>query len=502
MAEEFYGYVRRQAGDQVNWSQIGQDMSKTFEAENKRREDEKAALDSATNKSLTELQKVPMGLDAEKNQFIGNYSSNMTKALLLQSKLLKSGKISPKDFMIANANANSSTQTLFGLKAEYDKQYAIKQGRMNSPDPKTRSQAIEFTSMGYLEEFGDLSKSDALIDPTTLNANVAIWETDKNGVKVATNKIMPVGNVHIGLSQKYDYFDTSEVSKNVAGRLAPVIKTVIEAGGISEKGQIITIEDALQKDNTKAALDKMVDSYFTNPYNITSILTEDIGDFKPVYSKEEFAKDPEHSFLMTQGKDGRFVPELSDKQKEIAKEYLLTITKAQVKEKVDIALFDSPIYQQRKLQIEEQRARAYQKSIDNQSGNSPQGQSWVQKVDSMVPQVGTGKLVNETFIRDANRMLGGLGLEFISEGKTAGETVIIVDTESNPGYADKVKSKPFNLKTPQARQQILDYIVTLKADKAKELVGVGDVDKKNMTPSSGGKKKFKGFDANGDPILE
>jgi hypothetical protein len=228
--------------------------------------------------------------------------------------------------------------------------------RMKSQDPATRSQALEWTGMGYLEGFGKLSDSKLMQDPLTGQISVGVMETNADGIRVLTPKVMAVNDLYKSVAQKYDYFDSKAATGGVAKLLANVVRTEIKAGGIGTKGEIITTEDALQKPNTAKALEDGVNSFLTNPYNISSVLTEDIGAYNPVYSEDELKLDPEHNFLVRVDKSGTFKPEFSEKQKKAAKDYLIELTKAQVEDKIKKEIFQSAAVDQEQLSIARKNA--------------------------------------------------------------------------------------------------------------------------------------------------
>jgi hypothetical protein len=228
--------------------------------------------------------------------------------------------------------------------------------RMKSQDPATRSQALEWTSMGYLEGFGKLSDSKLMQDPVTGQISVGVMETNADGIRVLTPKVMAVNDLYKSVAQKYDYFDSKAATGGVAKLLADVVRTEIKPGGIGTKGQVVTTEDALQKPNTLKALEDGVNSFLTNPYNISSVLTEDLGTYNPVYSEEQLKLDPEHNFLVKVDKSGTFKPEFSEKQKKAAKDYLIELTKAQVEDKIKKEVFQSAAVDEEQLKIARKNA--------------------------------------------------------------------------------------------------------------------------------------------------
>ena len=493
---EFYSYAERQAGNQIDWSKIGSDVTKTLNEVVDIREKKKAAIDEETNKNLETLQNAPKGEDTDVNGWTINAANDLTQGLLLQNRLLKSGKSSVKDYTLYMANTKSGTTQAFNVANEYQKQFSLKMERMKSQDPATRSQALEWTSMGYLEGFGKLSDSKLIQDPLTGQISVGIMETNADGIRVLTPKVMAVNDLYKSVAQKYDYFDSKAATGGVAKLLADVVRTEIKAGGIGTKGEIITTEDALQKTNTLKALEDGVNSFLTNPYNISSVLTEDLGAYNPVYSEEQLKLDPERNFLVRVDKSGTLKPEFSEKQIQTVRDYLIRQTKAQVEEKIKKEVFQSAAVDQEQLSIA--RKNANRTTTTSDGGETDYGTAWKEYVTSRVPNIANiykttkGGMQDEEVIRQLNQQFQGLGLKFLNGGSGT-ESVIIEGSDG--AYADR--SLPIKLNDPTAQAQITDYIMRNKAEKGKELISVGVINK-NAAPQSG--KVYGGVGADGKII--
>jgi hypothetical protein len=79
------------------------------------------------------------------------------------------------------------------------------------------------------------------------------------------------------IKAKFDKFDTQKATKEISGRMAEYITADIKRGSDTRAGQVVTLEDAMQRPGYKKSVENAINSYFTNEYNISSILTEDIG---------------------------------------------------------------------------------------------------------------------------------------------------------------------------------------------------------------------------------
>ena len=57
----YYGYVEREAGDQIDWSVIGSDITKMLQEEVVRREELKSEIDKSTRAYAKTLSEAPTG---------------------------------------------------------------------------------------------------------------------------------------------------------------------------------------------------------------------------------------------------------------------------------------------------------------------------------------------------------------------------------------------------------------------------------------------------------
>lgn len=483
----FYKYAERQAGSQVDWAGLGVDAAETILETERIREQKRADIDNATNKLVDQLANAPKGEEANGNKLVSDYSDNMTKALLIQHKLLKSGKLDPKAYMLYRANAETGTNQLFNLQKEYQNQFSVTMERMK----KGESQDAETDLKAYYESFADLSKMNPVIDPMTGQVSLSIMEYDKNNILQPTGQVSTVQSAYKGLGQKFDKFNVEEATKTVSDRLAPVIKTIITEGTMSQSGRMTTIEDALQDANTVKAMENYAEAYLENPYNVSSILTNSLGTYQNDFSRDGSKKSDGSKLMWSVDNYGAWKPNPTEKQRKEAKEFLITQIKASVAQKEEIKTFQSQALDAYRLRTD--RINATKKATSSSgSGTDDNGEGWRNYVTSRVPILGTGALADDKFFNSIKDSFRGLDLEIT---KAADESIEITDVTDEIGSPYTVQLR----NNPNARQEIIDYIITKKVDKGKSLVSAGVVDK---TPNNTGGKTFKGLDKNGMPILE
>lgn len=273
----YYKFAERQADSFVNWAEIGKGITDMIQTESQIREDKKAAIDQATRENLKRVAEAPVGAHEGLNTWTLNYADSAREAILLQDRLLKSGGLKLKDYTVMRQNLNDGTDELFGVIKNFQNTFKEKRDRLISNDPKNKSQQLEMDLMAYTEKFADFSKSMAIIDPRNFSVNVGLMEPDPNnqGVMKVGNTIATTSFLRKIQDTKVDYFDSEAAADAVSKNFAPFIRTTIERiSGL--EGKVVTIDDVRNNPQYEKYLDQSLKSFFSNPFNITSILTEDL----------------------------------------------------------------------------------------------------------------------------------------------------------------------------------------------------------------------------------
>ena len=140
MAGTYYKYAERNVESQINWAEVGKNLTDMLSEEAKVREEKKAAIDEATRKFGETLANSPQGEHAGMNQWALDYASDAQEARLIQDRLLRSGQLKLRDYNIMRQNITDGTKGAFDLFKEYQEEYKVKMERAKSMDPNTASQ--------------------------------------------------------------------------------------------------------------------------------------------------------------------------------------------------------------------------------------------------------------------------------------------------------------------------------------------------------------------------
>lgn len=325
----YYKYAERSADSTINWAQVGQGMTDMLQEEARIREEKKAAIDEASRRQQKVLtDDLPSGDFATANEFAIKFADKAQEQLLIQDRLLKSGILKPNNYAVMRQNLNDGTSQMFDLAKDYEAEYQDKMDRIDNIDPANRSQQLEQDLMIMLEGLSNLQNTDAVINPT--NGVVSLGKyvnktIDGKQVRVisdSANDVYTVGELKNRIKAKYDYFDVDSATAAEVEQLGEVTSEMIFAankGGdlnkiytLSDKkeGQYLTKAEleSLKKDydnkligeveyyetlaaNSYSAQEKFaIDKMLVNPYNVTSILTENLNETFTTELDEKKAK--------------------------------------------------------------------------------------------------------------------------------------------------------------------------------------------------------------------
>jgi hypothetical protein len=349
----YYKYAERAAGSQVNWAEIGKNLTDTLQEESRIREEKKAAIEEATRQYGIQLENSPQGDNTTLNQWGLDFGGDAQEARLLQDRLLRSGQLKLKDYTIMRQNLTDGTKIAFDLLDEYNAEYKVKMERAKSMDPATASQYLEQWLGEQAEGFANFKDSKLYINPSTFAVNVAKVKT-KNGVQEMStdpNDFTTVNELRNRIKARFDKFDTDGYLAKQVALLGTDIKATIKAGTSTKVGQKLTEEDIRQRDGAKEAISAIVDAGLNLPTNVSSILTNDLG----LYKDPANPNDPGVAFTFTwdekaAGKnviylkkvDGQITPQFTEEQKKLAKDYMLQKFNMMVTRKEDIDVFTEP----------------------------------------------------------------------------------------------------------------------------------------------------------------
>lgn len=294
----YYKYAERQEDAYVDWSAIGKQVSDSLLEEKKFREDKKAKIDEDSRQLGIAIDNAPQGQFQDGNKFTLQYASDAQQARLLQDKLLKSGQLSLRDYTVQRQNLNDGTNNLFSLSKLYQENYKSRMERVQ----KGELQAMNISNLSSVEGFADFSKSQAVINAKDGTVNIAGLEVDPTtGLKKVTNNIVPVSVLKGKILAEIPTFKVDDAMNKAKAGLGTLVESIYKNATISGAGTITQLtgpnaisrypEYAAEIKTFNKAIDNQVASWFSNPYNLSSVLTENLDK----YNSESFTYDKEEA---------------------------------------------------------------------------------------------------------------------------------------------------------------------------------------------------------------
>lgn len=382
MAKTYFNYQPRDPQAQINWAEAASNLGNVFKEEARVREEKKAAIDEATRQYQKELAKGVPGESTSIREWGLNYAGEAQEQMDMLTMMLKSGQMSVSDYTRNKQNLIDGTEQAFSLMDDYQKEYAIKMERLQSEDPANASQRLEAWVMENVEGFGDFNKTQLTIDPATgkvmaakkvLNEKTGLME-----ISTDPNDLVPVSSLKNNIISKFNKYDVEKNTKQWTDNLGLIQDAKRTLGDRKNAGQILTIASKIptQYDKTgkrimKKISPEMIEDYglneqevsaindyieaedswiegqISNPYNMTSILTDYVNqsDGKEIsftFNQEEAKKNP--NLVLVKREGGTVVPVFdksinpnAEKQKEEVMQYMKYAIRTKVgeTEKID-----------------------------------------------------------------------------------------------------------------------------------------------------------------------
>jgi hypothetical protein len=409
----YINYAEKQAASQINWAEISKNLSDTLYKEAEIRQEKKDAIDESSRKFGQDLNNPTTGEYRNGSEWILNYANSAQQMRLIQDRLLKSGQLSLRDYNIGRQNLVDGTNGLFTLMEEYQTEYSKKM--KDYQEGKTSGANIDI--MEAAEGMANLTTTEAYINPTTFNVNLATMKKNKDGVFEMDGNFVSIAHLRNRIKMDVQKYDVNANTKSEASKLGKAsvtdIKRIKNARGLIS---ITQITDPRNKDVLSKEDQDFIGKYeewekntvagiIQNDFSLLSIVRDSLpGNYKVVFSKEEFESNKNSIYMNTES-GGAIVPEFHPEQKEAAEELL----KEQIRNYID---------QETKVQITQEQPP--QRPLSDGSGSgSGKGttslENWA--------MFGTGTAQQKSIAKNAL-------LNDYNSGKKRGE--FLLDIEVNP----------------------------------------------------------------------
>jgi hypothetical protein len=294
----YYKYAEQNADSQVNWADVSKSVSDMLEEEVRIRENKKADFEKGFQEMTKVLATSPQGQWQDGNKFTNDGAHTISEQNLINYRLFKSGNMTPQDYTFRRQNLVNGTNMAFELQKVLQ---AAREDRMNGL-LSGKYQAMTGANMAQVEGFKDFANSKIIVNPYT--SEVSIGKMAKNpqtGVMELTKDVVPA-NVLMGmLTNPVPTWDADNAINSVVDKLGDNMEFLYDAASVTKAGTITkliglgALEGEFNKKdkdgnplfpqfgdsiaNINKGLDDSIDSFFSNPYNISSVLTQNTGKY-------------------------------------------------------------------------------------------------------------------------------------------------------------------------------------------------------------------------------
>lgn len=346
MASTFYKYAERDADSQVNWAEVGKGLSDMLTETNRVRQEKKDALDTAQRETMKYLAETPNGEHVGARQSILEYANMGSNQMRIWDNLLKNGELSPKDYTINRQNLIDNTNLAFNANKAYQERYKVVQDGIKDGTLSI----INEENWAEVEGFGNWRNVGWQITPNGTVLAGKMIEEEVDGKKVRTLDKTPGGlrsmdylnQALYATIEKYDYESKANDWVDTLGKEQNAIAIL---GRIQQQGKITTEEDITKRtdiiegdkkimynflqsendkikeiagtnlDSTRILMDSAITAPNMQPYTVTT-------------NAEEAKKGENYILKVVNPETGGFEYQLTDGQKEDAREFIRTNLRA------------------------------------------------------------------------------------------------------------------------------------------------------------------------------
>lgn len=364
----FYKYAERSAESQVNWAEIGKNMTDMLRDEVALREEKKAALDEATRKYAEQLSNAPQGEHVGAKEEALRFADQASQYMLQQERLLKSGLLKPKDYMVARQNLVDGTTRSFKAMKEFQAQY----GELMERARTDKSSILEIQALEEIQGYGNFRQSGFFIDAPSGKVNVGLKEEQIiDGQKVMGLKDGSTRGMEYidgAIYTRIDKFRAMEALTPIADRLGVEIQTTLDPATLSKLGSIKSVEDLRNRKDIDPATGQILFDYYTSlrdsvgavissPFQKASLLADTLG-VKVTMDPNEAAKNPDLILKVVDPNTGRAEYQFSDKLEKKAEDWMTQQLLSMVTRKETIDQGGQVQLQERRPRTEAEMGRA------------------------------------------------------------------------------------------------------------------------------------------------
>ena len=459
MAKTYYNFAERSADSQINWAEVGKNVTEMLQTESAIREEKKAAIDEASRQFGEVLANAPTGDFKPANEWTLDFANDAAQMRLMQDRLLKSGRLSVRDYTVQRQSLNDGTNQMFAISKEYQDKAKETMDRYQLG----QSQETEAWLMEQIEGLSNFKNTKAYINPTNAQISIAkmVKRVGADGKEVFMmdenpDNYMSVNQLRNRMNVKLDKYDyVGAVGKEVEN-LGDFITTNMSKFKQGYRMiRIDQIEDQKLRTDYTSWEDKMVQAQLANPFNALGLLTDSIDKvpgtndaYIPTFDAELAKTNPKYILLDDDG-SGMLRPRFTEAQTKVASDFLRTQTRQAIDQKIESDLQAEPSIQ-------------YPPNYGNGNGNKNK------------PSYGVYERSNQALRTGNLASLNNKDYTFIFQpGKNGAKNSILVAPNTTPGRNVDYNRHPERFKPITSARDVSTYLMGIDPKQANSLYQQG-----------------------------
>jgi hypothetical protein len=332
----YYKYAEREANSQINWAEVSKGLSDTIGQIDKDRQAKKAAIDEATRQDMLTLADAPKGENTTASAWTINYANDMMNYRLTIDRLLKSGKMSLKDYQVASQNSKDSTNLVFTMSKEYQDQYKVIMDRKRAGD----SSRFETEIAALNESFANISNTVPTINSTNGMVYLSNPEVGEDGVQKLGKNYVSLQALRNRVNAKIDRYDLSDGLAAAASQLGDYTISQVGRTNFRRTGLVTDISDPTLRATYEQWENATVQDIMASDYQLASVMADNMNinpktgnQYRITMDKDEFDTDKTGDVILMANENGSGVlmPQFKEDQKVDVKAFI----KGQIKNYID-----------------------------------------------------------------------------------------------------------------------------------------------------------------------
>ena len=237
----YYKYAEREANSQINWAEVSKGLADTITQVDKDRQAKKAAIDESTRKDMLTLADAPKGENTTASEWTIKYANDMMNYRLTIDRLLKSGKMSLRDYQVAAQNSKDSTNLVFTISKEYQDEYKSIMDRKRAGD----SSRFEVEMAAMNESLANISSTVPYINSTNGMVYLATGTPGEDGVQQMGDNYVSLQALRNRVKTKIDKYEFDLLVLQMRSKCKLGEYTISEIGrtGFRRTGIVTDISD-------------------------------------------------------------------------------------------------------------------------------------------------------------------------------------------------------------------------------------------------------------------